>query len=198
MYEAKVRLNVLEKATSGQMIVPRPIVREVCYLQLRMICELIALGCLVAHGDIEATKRPQVQKEYGADTITKLLGELHPNFFPVPIKQTLVESGETRTYQLDRIENGSLTKAELMRLNGICGDILHKGSLKKLLRRNMPFETKFTDVKGWTQKIIGLLDQHTIMMLSGNTIFISQMNGLSLNKDVHVALAKASIGDPAR
>lgn len=28
---------------------------ELCYLQLRMIYELIALGCLAAHGNIQAT-----------------------------------------------------------------------------------------------------------------------------------------------
>jgi hypothetical protein len=41
-----------------------------------MLCELIALGCFVAHGDIEATKASSFQKAYKADDILKRLARL--------------------------------------------------------------------------------------------------------------------------
>jgi hypothetical protein len=57
MEEAKLRLNSIDMALGGATILPHQLVREFCFLQLRMLCELIALGCLTAHGDIEATTK---------------------------------------------------------------------------------------------------------------------------------------------
>jgi hypothetical protein len=58
MEEAKIRLNSIDMALAGTTILPHQLVREFCFLQLRMLCELIALGCLTAHGDVvEATQR---------------------------------------------------------------------------------------------------------------------------------------------
>src|ERR1700694_4323679 len=36
---------------------------ELSFLEFRMICELIALGCLVAHGDIKETKTKKLQSQ---------------------------------------------------------------------------------------------------------------------------------------
>src|SRR5690242_15713425 len=56
MTEIKVRINAINTGTMNQIPVPPPLVKEFCFLQIRMICELVALGCLVAHGDISDTK----------------------------------------------------------------------------------------------------------------------------------------------
>ena len=66
MAEVKVRMTSIEMACSGQTGLPGPLVREFCFLQLRLICELIALGCLTAHGDIKATQSKKWGKEYSA------------------------------------------------------------------------------------------------------------------------------------
>lgn len=55
MGEAKFRLACIELAIGGKTQLPAPAVREFCYLQLRLLCELISLGCLVAHGDISSS-----------------------------------------------------------------------------------------------------------------------------------------------
>jgi hypothetical protein len=52
MLEAKHRLLAMDTALEGKTGLPRPAIREYCFLQLRMLCELIALGCLTAHGDL--------------------------------------------------------------------------------------------------------------------------------------------------
>jgi hypothetical protein len=36
---------------------PQIIISEFCSLQLRLICEIIAIGCLAAHGDIQETHK---------------------------------------------------------------------------------------------------------------------------------------------
>ncbi|MGA7124937.1 MAG: hypothetical protein WBZ19_01415, partial [Chthoniobacterales bacterium] len=81
--EAKIRIASIEAVISGRAGLPAPLVREYSYLQLRILCELIALGCLTAHGDIKATQAPKLQKEYAADVIIKRLENLHPNFYPM-------------------------------------------------------------------------------------------------------------------
>jgi hypothetical protein len=56
MEEAKIRLLTVSAATD-RIVLPAPILREFCFLQFRMVCELIALACLTAHGEIgTATK----------------------------------------------------------------------------------------------------------------------------------------------
>src|SRR5262249_47008743 len=84
MEEAKVRALSINTVRQSQLALPVFLVREFCFLELRMLCELIALGCLVAHGDIDETKSPALQKSYHAGDIVKRLERLHPNFYPVP------------------------------------------------------------------------------------------------------------------
>ena len=73
MEEIKLRISSIEYATSGLLHFHPVIIREFAYLQLRMICELIALGCLVAHGDVPATKSKMLSKVWQADEILKRL-----------------------------------------------------------------------------------------------------------------------------
>src|SRR5215211_5690148 len=82
--EVKIQIASIEAALRGGTPFPGPIVREFCYLQLRMLCELIALGCLVAHGDIRAAQSKDLQKEWSAYRIMDALEKLHPGFYPRP------------------------------------------------------------------------------------------------------------------
>ena len=79
MHEAKARLLAMDTALEGKTGLPEVAVREYCFLQLRMLCELIALGCLTAHGDLQTGK---LKDEYKADKIIKRLQQLHPDFYP--------------------------------------------------------------------------------------------------------------------
>src|SRR6187401_3241387 len=85
--EVKLRIASIESATAGLLKLHPVIVREFCYLQLRMICELIALGCLTAHGDVPGSKSKTLRKAWHADEIIKALQDLHQDFYPHPVKQ---------------------------------------------------------------------------------------------------------------
>lgn len=87
MEEARTRLETLRRAVDGDLGLPPFAVHDFGYLQLRLLCEIIALGCLVAHGDIAAA-RP-LRKAYEADRIVRQLGKLHPGFYPVPAFRTV-------------------------------------------------------------------------------------------------------------
>jgi len=53
MQEIKIRDRGIYELSTAK--VPAQISYESCYLQLRIICELIAIASLVIHGDIAAT-----------------------------------------------------------------------------------------------------------------------------------------------
>jgi hypothetical protein len=80
MEEAKLRFACIDAAMSGTTRLPSAIAREFCFLQLRMLCEVTALGCLIAHGDIKQINK--LRKEWSAATIMEKLEELHPSFYP--------------------------------------------------------------------------------------------------------------------
>jgi hypothetical protein len=56
MEELKARHAVVSKvlidARESQFVLTPYVLGELCFLQLRMMCELIALGCLLVHGDV--------------------------------------------------------------------------------------------------------------------------------------------------
>jgi hypothetical protein len=67
----------------------KAITLEFCFLQFRMICEGIALGCLLAHGDMPGTQASRLQREFSAERIMRLLQTLHPKFYPAPVVERL-------------------------------------------------------------------------------------------------------------
>src|SRR5215204_5499335 len=79
--EAKIRIGIINHFITGKAELPGPLIRESAFLQLRMLCELIALGCLVAHGDI--TRRTKLRKEWSAYRI--IAGKLTPRL-PMAIR----------------------------------------------------------------------------------------------------------------
>lgn len=131
-----------------------------------MICELIALGCLVAHGDLYQTKK--LKKEWAADKIIDEMEKLHPDFFPVAATQGREENGG---HTLNGVKN-CLSKKELIALYHECGNILHRGNVKKLLKTNMPIQIHFPDITARAQKLRDLLSVHIVTMIGGKRMFI--------------------------
>jgi len=160
MEEIKDRQAIISSALDGQLnpfLQPRAI-EELCYLQLRMTCELIALGCLLMHGDIEATRSGKIAKRYEADWILNALSKIHPAFYPRPSKQ-LGMIGKVR--QVEAITSGYLTKADLVALYHECGSNLHRGSIRRLLSKDV-VPLRFDLIRAWQGKIITLLNHHQI------------------------------------
>lgn len=190
--EAKLRLTSIETAIIGRTGLHPWIVREFCYLQLRMLCELIALGCLVAHGEIKAAQAAKLQKEFAANKIITQLEALHPNFYSHAIKltvtpRTLDNPGHVH---FDRLESGFLTKAELIELYGKSGDRLHRGTAKKLaasLRQTQA--PNYSDIVTWTNKIIALLNQHHIASFDNLSHFICMLKRAEDGDRAAVAIA---------
>jgi hypothetical protein len=118
MEEIKRRTEVIQNVIGAQIKVPIIVGLELCYLQLRMICELIALACLTVHGDVPATKAKRLTRAYNADQILKNLERLHPSFYPVPGRQILNFAG--KPVEVVNVTEPHLNKKELQRLYGEC------------------------------------------------------------------------------
>ena len=184
--EIKIRISCINSATSGQTGLPGVVVREFCFLQLRFMCELIALGCLVAHGDIKEAEK--LKKEYAADKIVNLLEKLHPHFYPTPITSQQTDKG---FHHITPRKGSYLTKADLSKLYSKCGDELHRGNLKKLLTPKTPIQKHYPDIIQWAQKINDLLQLHSIFLKDGQTTIIAMLANAQDNNNVQVAIAEA-------
>jgi hypothetical protein len=178
MVEVMVRAFSINSATQAPTGIPPPLIREYCYLQLRMLCELIALGCLVAHGDITKTK--YFQKAYKADDILRQLEKLHPNFYPHPLKPSFTPPNAQAPVgglAMSDIQEDYLKKDELIQLYAKCGSVLHKGNLHRLLTINMtPEADPFREITRWGQKMINLLTAHRISRVGNRFHLLAFLN----------------------
>ena len=160
MEEIKRRVDVIQRSAGGQLAIPPMAAFELCYLQLRKVCEVFALACIAAHGDIPEVRTNLLQKSYNADQIIKQLERLHPNFYPIPTKQVL-DPMTGRPVSVVLVGSGFLTKDDLLGLYGECGNYLHRGSIRQLLT-NWEHKLDFEGVKAWVEKIVTLLNHHQI------------------------------------
>jgi hypothetical protein len=123
MNEAKCRLLAIDAALEGKTGLPNGVICEFRFLELTVLCELIALGCLTANGDLMTGK---LRGTWQADKIISGLEELHSKFYPYAATDT-----ETAT----ELKEASFTKEELVKLWRKCGEVLHRGTSDTLWSR---------------------------------------------------------------
>jgi hypothetical protein len=136
--EAKVRISAVEAVLNAQVILPSPIAHEFCFLQLRFLCEVIALGCLVLHGDIRAEgharsiRDGKLKKAWSAQLIIEELSNLHPSFYPFPTTQEKLPIG----FHLTALKpQDYLTREDLIKLWNTCGEHLHRGQSQEAAQK---------------------------------------------------------------
>jgi hypothetical protein len=115
MEEIKRRTEVVRHVLGSASPLPAMASFELCYVQLRKICEVFALACLAAHGDIPGVRTKLMQKQYNADQIIKQLSRLHPQFYPRPSEQQL-DPVTQRPVAVVPIKGDFLTKDDLLNL----------------------------------------------------------------------------------
>lgn len=186
--EIKLRIGSINHCTSGLSGIAPPFVKEFFYLQIRMICELVALGCLVAHGDIKQSS--SLHDTWSADEIMKRLTALHPYFYPLAI----VPTQTANSIHLQAVHPSPLPKDQFLRLYGRCGDMLHRGNVKKLLKGQFPKQINYPELVKKAQPLIDLLSKHALVMHSGEQMFLAILS----NKDsrVQVAIVETPRGSP--
>jgi hypothetical protein len=89
-------------------------------------------------------------------------------------------SGKLTTPEISHLgagPEGAITKADLIRLYGNCGDVLHRGTRDRLMSGIVPGQTDFPDIAMWANALRDLLQEHVVLMLGGQTVFLCQMEG---------------------
>jgi hypothetical protein len=185
MVEIKYRTGAIDAILAGQVPLRAKFAEEMCYLQLRMICELIAIGCLVIHREM-GTIKADLFKTYKADWIMSELAKLHPKFFPVALE--MEDSTEADPPSWVHKKAGFITREGLAQLWAKeAGSQLHRGSARNILTNDRPLD--FAKVRSWRDKIVGLLTRHIIASSDEKHICYFIMND---GKDhVHSSLFEA-------
>jgi hypothetical protein len=194
MEEIKIRLEAIDTAGRGGIALPKPLIREFAYLQLRMVVELVSLSCLVAHGDIPATREAKLTTSYKPEIILKELERLHIEFFPVPVSlvtELPMHDGRRRLHFGD-IDIPHMEKKRLGKIWSKCGDQVHKGSLKKLLKGGGSDPTDFTEVTAWAEEIRALLFFHRISLLDPRKIYLCTLSNPGKDENVRMVYAEAT------
>lgn len=190
MVEARARALSINTLTRDQRGIPSPLVHEYCVLQIRMICEIVALSCLVAHGDLVGRASSSISKAYAPGKIFSSLTELHDDFFPVPVKPIKTVTG---WHMADYSGGPFADKQEIIDIWNKCGELLHRGTLKNLLKQRNPVQSNFADVNNWGQKLLNLLSNHRILRNNRHQVFVTFLQVNDMNGDVVVAIAEAPV-----
>jgi hypothetical protein len=164
MGEVRRRLDFLIRLHENPYKLPRQPASELGYLELRMICECVALACLIVHGDDTAgILSAKMKSAHEADRILRTLERLHPRFYPEPGLPSERDGGGKAF--VPRAAGDYMTKEELLQLYRECGKHLHRGNYE----RAQKFSTlDFEPIKAATDKLINLLRFHRIALLGSD------------------------------
>jgi hypothetical protein len=173
MSELKVRLLWIDYTLSSETGLHGQVAEEFCFLQLRFAAELVAIGSLVAHGDIEVAQSAKLQKAYEADRILNALDEVHPDFYPRPVVHMMLGP---RRHHFDWFQGPALSRADLVNLWRRCGGILHKGSLKRLASPDQRTEIDRAEIEKAVLHLRNLLSTHAIRGLDERNYSICLMH----------------------
>lgn len=194
MEEIKFRhaaLNPLMQAES----IPWVVRRESSFLQLRLMCELIALGCLVAHGDMPAIRAKRLHQRWEADYIIKAMEKLHANFYPRPVK-IIVQKNDEPAQLAPITDEPYLTKEMLIKLHHRCGEVLHRGRLEKVQEKRAG-RSGMQEVVDSDKLIVRLLNYHHIQPIDSNYQYLIAMESPDHGGQVFAATASAIPTDGA-
>jgi hypothetical protein len=147
---------------------------EMCYLQLRLICELVALATLCAHFNVPPTQTNKFLKDWNADSLLDKLSDITATGFPqAAFMRDAQREGEPHTFGS---REGGLTRKELQAIYNACGRHLHRGVLRHILTGTNKIYS-LTEIKRWTDQIDDLLEKHLIALPEHDTIMLINLNG---------------------
>ncbi len=174
MLEIQQRIGAIEILINEETTLEDRFAKESAFLQLRMICEIIASLCVVSHEGFSELKTGKLKKTYQADKIINALTELHDRFYPQPIKIKQGTPGQISITDNDVIH---LTKDDLKALYAKCGELLHRGTPAGLIKENHESEW-ILFVKEKAQHILNLLASHALVMQGDKrSVFHSMHSG---------------------
>lgn len=172
MEEIKRRTAVIRAFGSGGVtVLYKATTIESVYLQFRKILELIALGSLVANKNEFSKVYCDFAKCWNAQYLLKDIERVNPDFYPRPIVEVPTKQPGLKMEWQEK-KDGFLTKDQFLKLYEKCGGIMHAGN---------PYGSRVdygyyeSNIQGWLDKIVGLLNSHTIRLVKDPNIYLIHM-----------------------
>lgn len=173
MQEVKERLESVFYALDGGLdAFPAQFTKETLQLQIRIICENIALASLVAHSDYDDAVK--LMKTWSATEIMTRLEKMNADFYPVPGSVVKLSAGR---FHIEPDPTQGISKEEFYRIYDRAGDVLHKGSLKKASRIKYSREKKFSEIREMAEKIFTLVQLHFVLTSERSFALLSDFGG---------------------
>jgi hypothetical protein len=178
MFEVRHRIDFVFGLLADHYKLPEQPACELGYLQLRLVCETIAISCLVVHGDNPQARSAKMRSAHEADYILNQLERLDPNFYPQPGLPVSHPPAGGRAFVPSKSDY--MTKKELLKLYWHCGERLHRGSYKDARTYR---DVDLQPIRDATAKLIELLKFHKISFLgSEDELWVIMTNPASDNK----------------
>jgi len=173
LFEIDSRLNYVLALESANL--PFGLAREICQLQFRHVCELVAIGCLVIQGDYKSLRI--FHDEYNPQTVFKGMSRLFQGFFPQSAEMVKNEKEE-----IIEIVVGSRTKAitrsELEQLWNKSGNYLHRLKIHNFFKsEHWSSADIWPEVRNTVARIRSLLNPHVISMHSPKLLVVAGLDG---------------------
>ncbi|HEX2764026.1 MAG TPA: hypothetical protein VHM92_09345 [Allosphingosinicella sp.] len=169
MLEIKERLTAVNFLLDSPM--PALFKQETAYLQLRHICEVIAIACLAGQGDFKTQRA--FTEEYSPPKIFNALRESYPAFFPQPCE---IRSENGEHHLTANAKPGAYDEAAVTALWNRSSDHLHRASVKKYLSRAFGPPLPLDDIKKHVGGLILLLESHVVSIQAGQQKTLLQVN----------------------
>jgi hypothetical protein len=188
MEEVKSRLDAIREIVIElhKEVNPRPFVlAESGFLQLRFVCELIALACVGIHESLGLG--PALLKSWNAGRIFDDLRKVHPLCFPRPASVNSIDG----THHV-HVHPAAIGMEDLQQVYGRCGDILHRGVLKHMLAgKERVYDINI--LHKWASEIGRLLTCHIILVPAESGAYVVNLTG---GPDSSVQLIKLAADGP--
>jgi hypothetical protein len=169
MLEIKSRLDLIEEVKDGMW--PLSLRIEICYLQLRYICDLVTIGSLIVQGDYSS----HLGEAYAPGPIFKMLEKKYEGAFPQPA--TISNNG---THIAANSVPNAMTKNGLVDLWNKTGDKLHRLKISRFFRSYETQKSGSTDmeeIESYVAKLRNLLATHIVPMHNPKTLVVVTLFG---------------------
>ena len=142
---------------------------EFCYLQLRKICELLALAILAAHGQSDKFLSKNLWKSWSAEDLLLSLRKLNPHAFPLPVNILQDHSGPGMHHI--KPSNNAVLLNDIVAVYRECGNQLHVGSLRRLTGgKRQVFDHR--KIISHVNAFVRLLGTHMILLPEINSVMV--------------------------
>lgn len=182
MVEIRQRLKAISAIQNADM--PALFIKEACYLQLRYVCELIAIGCLVAQGDYETQRA--FRDEYSPPKIFVALKKIFPHFFP---QAAVIKNDQGRVHLEANCKPYAYTESKVSKLWNQSGDHLHRASITRYLKKTFSPPPETASIQKHINGVTALLECHVITIATESSENRSRLLQVTLEDDDGASVA---------